>query len=656
MLDVALVLIAACGWIGASFLSLIPRLEERWSRWPGVMGALIGTISAVQVLTSGVPSQLTFSFWRGAARLEMDALSAAFLIPLQLVAGLGVVYGKDYWPLNRSKGAGRSLRFHYGVLVAAMTMLLVARHGLLFLLAWEIMAVSAFFLIGTDHETPEVRRASWVYLVCTHTGTALLTAMVILLAHRSGGLLWLPIPAGDSPDLDVWILLLAILGFSFKAGVLPLHFWLPSAHASAPSHVSAVLSSVMLKMGIYGILRISGLLPSIPRGFGAALLALGALSAVYGVGNALAQRDYKRLLAYSSIENLGIIAMGVGLGLAGRANHDPWLAALGFGGAIFHVWNHAVFKSLLFFGAGSVQHATGTRDMETLGGLSSRMPTTALLMFPAVLAVSALPPFNAFLSEWFLYRGIFASLSRGYPWSAALALVALAFTGGLAAVAFAKFYGILFLGTPRSPAGDHAHDPSRTMLLPMAILACLSLGTGLAGVLLLPCLDRVVAVVAPGSLAMLAQGLRADMRFLVGAEALLVMGGLSALLWWRRSASSPGGESPRPPTWDCGYAIPVPRAEYTGSSFSDAWAPLQPGLKAKIRRITATFPKPAVFRSEFRDAVGEMYLGPQMERVAVRLLRFRGLQPGYLSIYILYVLLALLGAFLWMLLRGRLLG
>ena len=178
----------------------------------------------------------------------------------------------------------------------------------------------------------------------------------------------------------------------------------------------------------------------------------------------------------------------------------------------------------------------------------------------------------------------------------------------------------------------------------------------MAGVLLLPCLDRIVAVVAPGSSAMLAQGLRGDMRLLVGAEALLLVGAFLAFLWWRRPSPLPKREDPRPPTWDCGYAMPVPRAEYTGSSFSDAWAPLQPGLKAKIRRITATFPKPTAFRSEFRDLVGEMYLGPRMERIAVRLLRFRGLQPGYLSVYILYVLLALLGAFLWMVLRGRLLG
>jgi hypothetical protein len=194
------------------------------------------------------------------------------------------------------------------------------------------------------------------------------------------------------------------------------------------------------------------------------------------------------------------------------------------------------------------------------------------------------------------------------------------------------------------------------MLVPMAILAGLSLGTGLAGLLLLPCLDRIVAVIAPGSAAMLAAGLRVDLRFLAGAEALLLVCGLLAYLWWRRSQPTPEPTPPRPPTWDCGYAVTLPRAEYTGSSFSDAWSPLQPGLKARIRRITALFPKPVAFHSEFRDPVGELIVEPRMARLALRLLRFRGLQPGYLSVYILYVLLALLGVFLWLLLRGRVLG
>ncbi|WP_279341288.1 proton-conducting transporter membrane subunit [Geothrix mesophila] len=656
MLDVALVLASSGCWFAGALVSAVPRAPERMTTGLGLLGSLLALGAALHLLLGGTVSGLAFQVWGFPARLELDALSAAFLLPLQLVGGLGLIYGQRYWPVQLAWGSGRSLRFFYDLLVAAMTLLFLARHGLVFLVAWELMAVSAFFLVGTEHEKPEVRRASWVYLACTHTGTLLLTAMVILLAQRMGGLSWVPLPASAPLWFEGGILLLAVAGFGFKAGVLPLHFWLPSAHASAPSHVSAILSAVMLKTGIYGILRVSSLLPGIPRGVGGALLAIGALTALYGVGNALAQRDYKRLLAYSSIENLGIIAMGVGLGWTGRATHDPWLMALGFGGAIFHVWNHALFKSLLFFGAGALLHATGTRDMEALGGLARRMPRTALVVFPAVLAVAALPPFNAFLSEWFLYRGLFASLGRGYPWSAALGLVALALAGGLAAVAFARFFGTLFLGSPRSDLANHAHDPAGSMLLPMAVLAGLCLAVGLGAFLLLPLLDRVVAAVAPGAPgtpALLAAGLRVDFHRLAGVElGLLILVGVG-FAWLRRSPEAPGADLP---TWDCGYAAAVARAQYTGSSFADAWAPVQPGLRARRPRLRGLFPGGASFRQAFREPFGEVFLEPRVVRVAERLLRFRRFQQGHLPVYLLYVLLTLLGTFLWMLLRGRLLG
>ena len=652
MLDVALILAATGCWMGASLLALVSRREGRWGLALGVLGSLLAIAGAVHALLGGPPSRLDFAFWRGPARFEVDALSAAFLLPLHLVAGLGVIYGTEYWPLA-TKGSGRSLRFFYGTLVSAMTLLFLARQGLLFLMAWEAMAISAFFLVETEHERPEVRKAGWVYLACTHTGTLLLTAMVVLLARRLGGLLWVPLPAGPPQALDTWILVLALLGFGFKAGLLPLHFWLPPAHASSPSHVSAILSAVMLKTGIYGLLRISGLLPGIPRGLGGGLLALGALTAVYGVGNALAQRDYKRLLAYSSVENLGIIAMGVGLGWTGRATHDPWLVALGFGGALFHVWNHAVFKGLLFFGSGSILHATGTRDMEGLGGLAARLPRTALLLFPALLAVTALPPFSAFLSEWFLYRGLFAALLRGYPWSAGLALVALALTGGLAAVAFARFYGTLFLGSPRGPAAHHAHDPGGAMLVPMAILASLCLGVGLVAPLLLPLLDRAVAAALPvPGPGLLVPGLSRDLRILLGLEGLLLL--LAAAAWaWLRRRPAPAAA---PPTWDCGYAAPTARMQYSGSSFSAFWMALLPGTTVRMRRLKGPFPLPHSLRIDCHDAIGDGLVAPWFGRAAARLLRFRRLQPGFLSLYILYVLLTLLAVFLWLLLRGRLLG
>ncbi len=651
MLDVALILAAAGCWMGASLLALVARREDRWGLALGVLGSLLALAGAVHALLGGPPSRLDLAFWRFPARLEVDALSAAFLLPLHLVAGLGAIYGTEYWPLA-TKGSGRSLRFFYGTLVAAMTLLFLARQGLLFLMAWEAMAISAFFLVETEHERPEVRKAGWVYLACTHTGTLLLTAMVVLLARRLGGLLWVPLPAATPQALDAWILVLALLGFGFKAGLLPLHFWLPPAHASSPSHVSAILSAVMLKTGIYGLLRISGLLPGIPRGLGGSLLALGALTAVYGVGNALAQRDYKRLLAYSSVENLGIIAMGIGLGWTGRAIHDPWLMALGFGAALFHVWNHATFKGLLFLGAGSVLHATGTRDMEALGGLGQRMPRTLLLLAPAILAVAALPPFNAFLSEWVLYRGLFASLAQGYPWSGGLALVALALTGGLAAVAFARFFGTVFLGTARSDAADHAHDPGRSMRTPMAILAGLCLALGLASPLLLPLLGRAAGGAGLTEPGLLGRGLGHDLRLLTALEALLlVLAGLG-LAWLRRKPAA----AERPPTWDCGYAAPTARMQYTGSSFADPWAALLPGRSVRMRRLKALFPNPHALHLEVQDAVGEGLVAPWFARLAARAQRLRRLQPGYLSVYVLYVLIALLAVFLWPLLQVRIFG
>ena len=659
MQDVTLILLAAGCWAAATLLPLVPPLREgRVSTGLGVLGSLLAIWASGHALLGGTPAHLDFRFWQGPARLELDALSAAFLLPLHLVAGLGILYGLEYWPIAMVRGYGRSLRFFFGILVVAMTLLFVARQGLLFLVAWEAMAVSAFFLITTEHAHKEVRRAGWIYLVCTHTGTVAITASVILLAHRLGGLLWIPLPGLSPGALDAWILALSVIGFGFKAGFLPFHFWLPSAHAGAPSHASAILSAVMLKAGIYGILRMSSLLPEVPVWMGGGLLALGAVSAVYGVWNALAQRDYKRLLAYSSIENLGIIAMGVGLGWTGRAIGDPWLMALGFGGAIFHVWNHSIFKGLLFFGSGSLLHATGTRDMERLGGLAARMPRTALLMFPAVLAVTALPPFNGFISEWFLYRGLFASLRGGYPWSAGLALLALVVAGGLAAVAFARFYGVVFLGAPRSPAGDHAHDPSALMLVPMGILAALTLGIGLVSLPLLPVLDRVVAVLAPGQGASLAAPLASvlghDLRMLLAMEGLLLVLGGIALAWLGRRPARQVVAAP--PTWDCGYAAPSARMQYTGSSFADGWAALLPGVTQRIRGIRALFPRAVTFHGDVRDMVGEGMVAPWFDRLAGRLLRFRRLQPGFLSVYILYVLMALLGTFLWLLVRARLLG
>jgi len=650
MLVVALMLASMGCWTGAGLLGLTAA-DDRYPIGLGVFGSLLALAGALAVLLGGPAASLSFRFWGVNAVLEVDALSAAFLLPLHVVAALGVVYGRAYWPLDAAKGSGRWVRIFYGLLVASMNLVFIARQGVLFLVAWEAMAMAAMMLICTEHERPEVLRGAWVYLACTHVGTMLLTAMVILLAQRLGGYVWAASNPFPRPGLDGLILVLGLLGFGFKAGLVPLHFWLPAAHAGSPSHVSAILSAVMLKAGVYGVLRVSGLLPPVPH-LGTAVLAVGALTALSGVGCALAQRDYKRLLAYSSVENIGIIFMGIGLGWTGRALHSPWITALGFGAAILHVWNHAAFKSLLFFGAGSVLHATGTRDMERLGGLAGRMPRTALVLFPALLAVSALPPFNGFIGEWLLYRGLFASVLGGGAWTEGLALTALAVTGGLAGVAFAKFFGFVFLGVARSPEAERAHDPGVSMWAPMAALAGLCLALSLGSVLLLPLLDRVLAVLAPGDGPLLAVVLSRELVLMAGLAALLLALGSGALLWMRRSAPA----ERRPGTWDCGYAQPTARMQYSASSFADGWGEFVPGLRSRVRRIRGLFPRSIGFHSAFRDPVGEGLVTPRTEQLALRLQRYRGLQQGHLPMYLLYILVTLVGMLLWLTIRPRLLG
>ena len=590
MLDVALVLASSGCWFAGALLSS-SRLPERLATGLGLLGSLLALGASLHLLLGGATSGLAFRAWGFPARLELDALSAAFLLPLHLVGGLGLIYGQRYWPAQLPWGSGRSLRFFYGLLVAAMTLVFLARHGLVFLVAWEVMALSAFFLIGTEHEKPEVRRASWVYLACTHTGTLLLIAMVVLLAQRMGGLLWVALPAATSPWFEGGILVLALVGFGFKAGVLPLHFWLPAAHARAPSHVSAILSAVMLKTGIYGLLRVSSLLPGIPRGVGGMLLALGALTALYGVGNALAQRDYKRLLAYSSIENIGIIVMGVGLGWTGPGR--PRALADGPGlrrGPLPRLEPLALQEPPVLRG-GAMLHATGTRDMEALGGLGQRMPRTALVLFPAVLAVTALPPFNAFLSEWFLYRGL-SPLARpgrilvrgpgpGGPGAG----------GGLGGGGLRQVLR-LRCSWARPAAGPRSTPmtPPPAMLLPMAVLAGLCLAVGL-GACLLPAPpgpgDCRPGARSPGSARRGPPRGTCGSRGVWVALLLLVAAGL---LWLRRPAEAPEAAPQDLPPGAAVTRPPCPRVQYTGSSFADAWAPVQPGLRVRMPQAPGAVP------------------------------------------------------------------
>jgi formate hydrogenlyase subunit 3/multisubunit Na+/H+ antiporter MnhD subunit len=617
-------------------------------------GAAAGLAAAGAVLLGGEAA--------GSARLalRLDALSALFLVPVSLISGLGAVYGLRYHPQAALGAAAVRLQVFYGLAAGGMALLVLASNGIVFLVGWEVMALSNFFLVLTDHERPEVQRSAFLYLVATHVGTLALFALFALLRQSAGSLDFASI-AGLRADgaRGAWIFALALLGFGMKAGLMPLHFWLPPAHAAAPSHVSALMSGVVVKVGVYGLLRVTGLLDGIPASWGTTVLALGGASAVLGVAFALAQHDLKRLLAYHTVENVGIIALGVGLALLGRARGEPALVLLGFAGAGLHVVNHAVFKSLLFFGAGTVQHATGTREMDLLGGLARPMPRTALLFLVGAAAIAGLPPLNGFVSEWFVYLGFLDALGRDggdLVVYAAFGVPVLAFVGGLAAACFAKVVGVVFLGSPRSGHAREAHEPPAAMLAPMAALAALCVAIGLAPSATLPPLARAAAAwsrLDPALLADAAGSAGASAaRVSLVAAALIVLAGAALVVRRRRLAAHPA--APPVETWGCGFAAPTARMQYTGSSFAELllqrfnWAIFTRGGATPIE---APFPREASFHTEVPDTVLDLALVPAARGYAWLATRARLLYLSRIHVQMLLVLATLLAALAWSVVR-----
>ena len=579
----------------------------------------------------------------GEVAFGLDGLSALFLVPILLVSALGSLYGGSYWREQEHPASGRRLRLAWGIMTAAMMGVVLARDAILFLVAWELMALAAFFLICTEEERPEVRQAAWVYLVATHAGTLCLVGFFALLGHATGSpALWPSLSARELGALHTAVFALGIAGFGLKAGLMPLHVWLPGAHANAPSHVSALLSGVLLKTGVYGLVRVCALLPEPPVWWGGTLLGIGALSGVLGIALAVAQQDLKRLLAYSSIENIGIIAIGVGLATMGRSLGRADFVVLGLGGALLHVLNHGLFKPLLFFSAGSVLHATGTRRIASLGGLARTMPRTFTLFALGAVAICGLPPLNGFVSELLLYVGLLRAAgidgARGSAWASAAA-PALAMIGALAVAAFVKVLGIAFSGTARSDVTAHAHDPGPGMLAPMAALSLLCVALGLAPVVALPLLHAAVEAWEPllgnaaPSLAQLAPLWQVSVAGLV----LLVLVALVGASIRRHSPAPASGV-----TWDCGYALPTSRMQYADSSFSEmlvglfAWAVRS---RRSLPGVTDLFPPPSRFRSEVPDAVLDHIVQPLLRAADRRLSPVRALQRGPVQMYLLYVFL-----------------
>ncbi len=620
-----------------------------------VAGCIIGLIPTIEAL-SGTPVAPLRAPWNmplGTIALGLDGLSAFFLLPILGLGALSAVYGAGYLqPYSKSRSLASSW-FLLNVLNASMIMVVLARSVLLFLLAWEVMSLSSFFLVAFENDKGEVRQASWTYLIATHLGTAFLLAMFLLLARDAGTLDFSQL-GGLTPALAGSCFVLAVVGFGTKAGILPFHVWLPEAHPAAPSHVSALMSGVMIKTGIYGILRILTFLGPPTQWWGYSLIALGLISGVVGVLFAMAQHDLKRLLAYHSVENIGIITTGMGLGILGISIGSPALSVLGFADCLLHVLNHAMFKGLLFMGAGSVAHRTHTREIDHLGGLIKKMPWTAATFLVGAVAISGLPPLNGFVSEFLIYTGAFNGIGvvRGGSNVALLAAIAgLALIGGLATDCFTKAFGIVFLGQPRSDHPSHARESGKSMLFPMVLLAAVCLAVGLAGFRIVRAMPLVLEGIIPFDRAAIRTELFLTSgslwSFTCGALAIFALIALLAIVrGWLLSGRAVGKTG----TWDCGYVKPTARMQYTASSFAqpiiDLFNVFQRGRK-RFKAPKGYFPAAASFETETLDTSREHVYRPIFEGVEGALAKLKVMQHGRIQLYILYIVLTLAVLLFW---------
>ena len=645
----ALLSVAALGLLAG--MALGPRHSRAWLG--ATLVATAASLAAALAVLFGLAPEWEcrgdFTLGGEMPHLRLDALSALFLALLSTIGGAGAAYSRDYWSDSHyPKSAGRG-RFWWCGLVLMMGLVLTASNGLHFLIAWELFTLAGYMLITLESRGRKVRAAGWLYLAASHVGTLCLFAFFALLSNRTGSWELGPQLRGCAALAPLfWV---ALFGFGVKAGVFPLHVWLPSAHANAPSHVSAILSGVAIKMGVYGIVRFSGWLP-LPAQAGWVVIALGAVGALFGIAFAFAQNDLKRLLAYCSVENVGVILIGLGAAILGAAHGDAGWGRLALVGALLHVWNHGLFKALLFFGAGSVLHATGTRDMSRLGGLWTRMPWTASFFALGAMAVSGLPPLNGFVSEWLIYLGLFDAGATRSPvaWATMPVAIVLGMAGALALASFAKAGALTFCGAPRTKRVAHAHEGGAWMIGPMVVLGAACVAIGLMPALLWPAIGRAAGAWNPAWA--LADAAPAQLTTLGAVHVALALVALVAVLFLVRRSLANGLR--RGLTWDCAYWAPTARMQYTGGSFAgivSGWFFWLLRPERTVQRPHGPLPEGSRRVEYMPETVLEKLIGPAGDGVLRVSTAVRRLQHGRLQSYILYLVaglaaLALL-VFLW---------
>ena len=624
-------------------------------------GALWASATAVGVLAGGHTVRLwaTDVFLFGSDAGSMDPLSALFALIVSVGALAAVLYSRGYLAHYLGRKSPAHISLHYTALATmfyAMLGVVTSEGGFSFLFFWELMTVASFLLILFDAERREVRRAALAYVIMMHVGFALLLIGFVRLDSVCGSADFALLGEyfRTQPALPLFVVFLA--GFGMKAGMFPMHVWLPEAHPAAPSHVSALMSGVMIKTGVYGILRVTAQIADLPtlRTAGLILLVAGIVTGLWGVILAAAQNDVKRLLAYSSIENIGIVLIGLGIAALGKSSGNQLAAICGLSGALLHTLNHSLFKSLLFFGAGNLYAETHTTALDRFGGVARQMPVTAILFLAGTAAICALPPLNGFVSEFIIYTGMFRSIAEGQQvLLAAAGVTALALIGGLALFAFTKLYGIVFLGAPRTHEVAEMHEADNYRIAAMALPAAGILFIGLLPWTVLPLLTKVAATLLPG----LGAGRQPAAELplwagltqitlvaavLIAATALLLVAKRRAL---RRRTVASG------PTWGCGFTAVNTRMQYTGESFVEGLESIvhpftEEVVEGKAVDKQEIFPSAHDFDIRRKDRVARLFSAWWVESLRLLNARVMRLRTGKINHYILFALLFIVLIFL----------
>ena len=623
--------------------------------------ACLGILAAAGyhlLLAASTPQALRLPIglpWTG-AHFRLDALAAFFLVVVSLGGAGASLFGMGYG--QHEQAPGRVLPF-YPAFLAGMSLVVLADDAFSFLLSWEFMSLSSWALVVAHHREADNTRAGYIYILMAAFGTLCLLLAFGLLAGGTGGYTFTEIRAG-SGVLPAVVLILAILGAGSKAGLVPLHVWLPLAHPAAPSHVSALMSGVMTKVAVYGFIRIVFDLNGPPAWWwSVVVIALAAVTCVMGVLSALMQHDLKRLLAYHTVENIGIIFLGLGLALAFTSHGLRAPAALALTAALFHVLNHCLFKSLLFLGSGAVLAATGERDMERLGGLIHRMPLTAFAFLTGCIAISALPPLNGFVSEWLTFQAIL--LSPTLPsWALKLMIPAagamLALSAALAAACFVKAFGVTFLGRPRTPAASQARETDRASLYAMLGFAALCVLAGILSGFFIDALAPVVQGLAGA--AMPPQSTRAWLSIVPVAESRSSYNGLlvfvfitvSTLLTVEAVHRYASRAVRRGPAWDCGFPDASPATQYTADSFAQpirrVFGTIVFAARERVEMPAPGDARPARLIVTLRDLIWEGLYAPVVHAVTIAGERLNQLQFLTIRQYLSLVFVALVGLLL----------